>query len=114
LVSVVTDNLRAGPVAQHQAERVDQDGLARAGLAGKRGHARGELQFELVDDGEVTDVNVRQHGVEKYRSEPQGASVEVVPSALASRPSYLVFSYCDPSQTWFAVSRNSRNRAGES
>ncbi len=49
------------PIAQTQAEGIEQDGLAGTGLAREHGHACGELQFEPVHDGEVADVQVREH-----------------------------------------------------
>jgi hypothetical protein len=51
-----------GAVAQHQAERVDQDRLAGAGFAGEHREAGRELEVERIDDGEVADPQRAQHG----------------------------------------------------
>jgi hypothetical protein len=56
-----TDGLAVGPVAKHEPQRIEQDRLACTGLTGERGHARPELQFELVDDREIADVDVFEH-----------------------------------------------------
>ncbi len=45
-----------------QREGVDDDGLARAGLPGQRGEARAELELDLIDDREIADPQVREHG----------------------------------------------------
>ena len=42
--------------AEHQAERLDQDRLAGAGLAGQHRETRRELEVQRVDDREVLDV----------------------------------------------------------
>jgi len=44
-----------GAVAEEQAERVDQDGLAGSGFAGNGGEAGLEFQLLCLDDGEVAD-----------------------------------------------------------
>ena len=51
----------AGPAAKDQVQRVDDDRLARAGLPGQDPEAVAELQLQAVDDGKVTDDEVRQH-----------------------------------------------------
>ena len=48
-------------LTQGQQQRVDQDRLAGAGLAGQDGEARCELEFEFVDDHEVADRERDQH-----------------------------------------------------
>ncbi len=48
--------------AHGEQQRIDEDRLARAGLAGERGEAAGELQFDGLDDREVADLQVGQHG----------------------------------------------------
>ena len=48
-------------LSQGQQQRVDQDRLAGAGLAGQDREARRELEFEFVDDDEVADRERDQH-----------------------------------------------------
>ena len=49
-------------VAQQQAERVEQDRLAGARLAGQHGEPAGELDVESRDDDEIADRERTQHG----------------------------------------------------
>jgi hypothetical protein len=46
---------RLEAVAEQQRERVDEDRLARAGLAGQHGESGAELHVEGVDEDEVAD-----------------------------------------------------------
>ena len=55
------DELGAGALAEDRAERVDDDRLARAGLAGERVEARPEVEPQPVDDREVADGQFQQH-----------------------------------------------------
>ncbi len=48
-------------VAEQQRERVEQDRLAGAGLAGEDGEAAVELEVERLDDDEVADRDQPQH-----------------------------------------------------
>ncbi len=48
--------------AQRQAQAVEQDGLAGAGLAGEHGQALAELQVEALDQHHVADRECGQHG----------------------------------------------------
>ena len=52
-----------GPPSDEQLDGVDEQGLARAGLAGERGHAGAEHEHELVDDAEVANRQLDQHSV---------------------------------------------------
>ena len=49
-----------GSCAQRQLQGVDQDGLARAGLAGQHGETRAELQFQLAHDHEIAQCDAPQ------------------------------------------------------
>ena len=60
-LATMTHRTAVRPVPQGQAQGVHQNGFAGAGLAGQGGHAGGEFQFHLVDDGEVADVKVGEH-----------------------------------------------------
>ena len=50
-----------GPPADEQLDRLDQQRLARAGLAGDRGQAGAEHQVQVGDDPEIDDVQLDQH-----------------------------------------------------
>ena len=50
------DEALVGAFAQEQFQRAQDDGLARAGLAGDGDEAGGELPFEFLDQGEVFDA----------------------------------------------------------
>ena len=64
LGTIAADAYRAavGTIAQHQAEGVEQDRFAGAGLAGEHAHTGRELQLQLFDDGEITDGKMPEHG----------------------------------------------------
>src|SRR5690606_25480558 len=49
------------PPAQSQGQRIEQDGLAGAGLAGQHGHAAVERQVELVDEDDIANRKRVQH-----------------------------------------------------
>ncbi len=48
--------------AQRQGQRVDQNRLAGAGLAGEDGKARRKFQFYRIDYDEIADGQGAQHG----------------------------------------------------
>ncbi len=48
-------------VAQEQRERIEQDRLAGAGLAGQHRKAAGKLEVERLDDDEIADGQEPQH-----------------------------------------------------
>ncbi len=50
------DQVRAGTLAERKVQGIDDDGLARAGLAGEHVQPRGEFHAELVDDGKILYV----------------------------------------------------------
>jgi hypothetical protein len=51
-----TDEIRAGATAGEQADSFDQDRLAGPCLTGQKVEARCELDFEVLDYGEVSDT----------------------------------------------------------
>jgi hypothetical protein len=53
-----------GPDAKRQAQAVEQDRLARAGLAGQHAQPRLELQLEPVDQHHIADRQLPQHAAE--------------------------------------------------
>ena len=54
--AAVAHAARVGATAQQQPQRAEQDRFAGTGFAGQRTHAGTELDFQLVDNGEVTNV----------------------------------------------------------
>ena len=69
LGGAVADERRVGASADEELERLDEQRLARAGLAGDRGEAATEHEREVGDDPEVGDVQLGQHRAEvRYRS----------------------------------------------
>ncbi len=60
-IGPMSDNIGTAPVAQGQPQGVDEDGFAGAGFAAEDGETRGELQVQGLDDGEVVDLNRREH-----------------------------------------------------
>ena len=51
-----------GAKAQRQAERVEQDRLARAGLSGEHAEPGLEVELEALDEHDIPDFEVAQHG----------------------------------------------------
>ncbi len=62
-VRIAADGGGIGAPAQQHVEGVHDDGLARAGLAGKDDQPRFEIQFEAVDDGKVLDAEFGEHAI---------------------------------------------------
>ena len=58
----VANHATIGPIAQQQANGVHQDRLAGSGFASDRRHPGGQVQFQRLDDGEITDAQMGQHG----------------------------------------------------
>ena len=56
------DQARLGPRARGQAQGVQDDGLARAGLAGKRGQAGPDRKIQRLDQDDVANAKADQHG----------------------------------------------------
>ena len=56
----VADERRVGPRAERQPERIDEQALARPGLAGDDVEAGVERQAQAVDEGEVGDGQLEQ------------------------------------------------------
>ena len=57
----VADDAALGALAERERERVNDDGFAGAGLAGQHRQPGLEGELELGHDGEVADVEVREH-----------------------------------------------------
>ena len=52
----------AALAAGEQRERIDHDGLAGAGFAGEHREPGAHFELDEIDDGEVTNLQVGQHG----------------------------------------------------
>ena len=58
------DHGRVGSAAHEQADRLDEHGLAGAGLTGEHGEARTDDEVERGDHPEVFDVELDQHALD--------------------------------------------------
>jgi len=61
LVGAVADEACVAPAAERQRKGIEQDGFARAGLAGQHRKAAGKLDIEPLDQHDVADRQTRQH-----------------------------------------------------
>ena len=61
LLDAVADQAGIAAAAERQREGIEQDGFARAGLAGQHRKATGKLDIEPFDQDDVTDRKTRQH-----------------------------------------------------
>ena len=57
----MADQAGIAAAAERQREGIEQDGFARAGLAGQHRKATGEFDIEPFDQDDVTDRQTRQH-----------------------------------------------------
>ncbi len=62
LGGAVTHQAGVAARARGQAQGVEHDGLARAGLAGERGQASAGLKVQRLDQHHIADVQADQHG----------------------------------------------------
>ena len=61
LFGAVANQAGIAAPAERQRKGIEQDGFARAGLAGQHGEATGKLDIEPFDQDDVTDRQTRQH-----------------------------------------------------
>ncbi len=61
LLHAMADEAGIAAAAERQRESIEQDGFARAGLAGQHRKATGELDIEPLDQDDVTDRQTGQH-----------------------------------------------------
>lgn len=64
LLGSLPQNVGADPSAEHEVERVHEQGLAGPGLAGEHVQPRAEPDLDLVHHRETRDPQRRQHGRE--------------------------------------------------
>ena len=60
-LAALPHDCRVAPLAEHQCEGVDEDGLPRACFSGEDGETAVELELEMFDDDEVADGQSAQH-----------------------------------------------------
>ena len=63
-----TNAAARGPLAEEKSERVDEHGLAGAGLTGEDVEAGAEVEGDVGDGGEVADAEFGEHGQAVRRS----------------------------------------------
>ena len=68
LVAARAHHAGFGALPQAQPQSIDGDGFARPGLPGDAGHPRLQIELEKLDDGEVVDGQLGQHGLILYGS----------------------------------------------
>ena len=56
-------HIAAGPAAGDEQQCIDDDGFAGAGLAGQRGEAAFELELRLIDEHQIAQLKMSQHGL---------------------------------------------------
>ena len=66
-LGAVAHHFGPGAAAGEQLQRIDEDRLAGAGLPGEHGESRAQFELHGVDDGEVTDLQVGQHGLQRSK-----------------------------------------------
>ena len=83
----VADHRRVGAAAHSELERVHQDRLARAGLAGEHREPRLELELERLDDDKIADAQLAEHGVlvSFYRFTPTQLLAQHLEIAVSGR-----------------------------
>jgi hypothetical protein len=80
--AAVPYNFRACASAGRKQQGIDQNGFARTGFAGEHGQTGIELELDGIDNGEIANLNVREH------SSPSGELVRRL-DPIASSPTQL-------------------------
>ena len=86
-IGAMTDHLGAGSATDRQLQGIDQNRLTRAGFAGEHGEAFAKIEFDTLDDREVTDVQVAQHD---ESSSAQSIETAAPPVEFAAQQSEVV------------------------
>ena len=87
------DHVPVGPVAQNGGDGVDDDGFARAGLAGQDVEALIEGNIRAFNDGDILNVQKTQHGASlPFYPSRLRISPQKVAAALASRMTIITVS----------------------
>jgi hypothetical protein len=82
------DEAAVGARAQRQAERVEKDRLAGAGLAGENAEAGAEFEVEALDQDDVADGEAGEHGL------------FVMPAKAGIHPAFSFHRRMAPSLRW--------------
>ena len=82
LSSPARTSAAVGPVAQHQPQRIEQDRLARPGLAGQHAEPAAEIEVERLDQHDVADG--KRGSACSPRSNRQGVSAGVSASICSA------------------------------
>ena len=61
-------DVAAGAAAGNEQQRIDDDGFAGAGLAGERREAGPKFEFRLIDEHEIAQLQVGEHGPNRRRA----------------------------------------------
>ena len=62
MLGALAHQRRVAAAAERERERVEHDRLARAGLPGQHREPRGEIEIELLDEDDVANRKMGQHG----------------------------------------------------
>src|SRR5262249_28647473 len=81
------DDLRTGLAAHQQVERVREDSLARAGLAGDRVQAWSQPELGALDQQQVLDPELEQHRLPVLTTEADGFAPMPLPALAPPRAS---------------------------
>src|SRR5690606_36429726 len=82
--TAVADDAAVRAAAEHEHERIDQNGLTGAGLASEHGQARGGLEIERADDGEIANMERCEHARCSWSARVRRA-VKALPVASKAR-----------------------------
>ena len=82
-----------GAAADRQQQRVDEDGLAGAGLARQRREAGPSSSSIGVDDREIADLQVREHG--RVSRRPAARRAAAAPVQLGAQDAEVVVARAD-------------------
>src|SRR4029077_11615593 len=66
----VADQAGVAPGAKRQRKRIEKNRFPGAGLAGQNGKATVEFEIKLVDQNDVADGQLNEHGVEGLPDAP--------------------------------------------
>ena len=61
-LGALTHHIAGAAASGDQQQGVHHDGLAGAGFAGQGGEPRTELELRLIDDDEIAQLEMREHG----------------------------------------------------
>ena len=82
LLAVLADEGVVAPASEEETDRLREDRLARAGLAGDRVQAGRERQLGLADEDEVLDSKAAQHGLDATPRARTGRPAQTAGSRL--------------------------------